>query len=97
MRKIGIYKTVAFLSMLALTTFGLNGVGQVFAQPPTGDGHADHDHGDPIKLMVGNEPLYECCNGCIRKVQQNPQAYLAKARQPNVISRSADGHPGRSH
>ena len=55
------------------------------------------DHGNPIKLMVGNEPLYVCCKGCIRKVQQNPQAYLAKARQPGGMSRSADGHAGHSH
>ena len=48
MRKIGIHKAVAFWSMLALATIGLNEVGKVFAQQPTGDGHADHghDHGD---------------------------------------------------
>ena len=46
MREINIHKAVAFLSMLALTGFGWNGVGQVFAQQPIGDGHADHDHGD---------------------------------------------------
>ena len=55
------------------------------------------DHGNPIKLMVGSNPLYVCCTGCIRKVQQNPQAYLAKAQQPNVMSRSADGHAGHNH
>lgn len=39
------------------------------------------DHGNPIKLIVGDQPLYVCCKGCIRKVQQDPQAFLAKSRQ----------------
>ncbi len=38
--------------------------------------------GEPIKLLVAGQPLYVCCRGCVRKVQQNPDVYLAKARQP---------------
>jgi YHS domain-containing protein len=36
------------------------------------------DHGAPIKLLVGNRPLYVCCKGCIGKVQSNPEQYLRK-------------------
>jgi hypothetical protein len=39
------------------------------------------EHGAPIKLTVQGEPVFVCCKGCIRKVQQNPNLYLAKARQ----------------
>lgn len=55
------------------------------------------DHGNPIKLMVGDQSLYVCCKGCIRKVQQNPQTYLAKLGQPAVSMRGADGHAGHNH
>ncbi|HEY4760073.1 MAG TPA: hypothetical protein VIH42_05775 [Thermoguttaceae bacterium] len=35
--------------------------------------------GTPIKVMVGNQPIYLCCEACIRKVQDNPAQYVAKA------------------
>ncbi len=38
-----------------------------------------NNHGVPIKLIVGNQPLYVCCKGCIEKVQNNPQHFLTKA------------------
>jgi len=39
-------------------------------------------HGPPIKLMVGNQPMYLCCKGCINKVKKDPQKYLAKIAPP---------------
>ncbi len=33
--------------------------------------------GQPIKLLVGGKPLYLCCKGCIKKVQAEPEKYLA--------------------
>lgn len=36
-------------------------------------------HGQPIKLMVGAEPLYVCCADCINEVRQRPDYYAAKA------------------
>ena len=45
------------------------------------------DHGKPIKLLVGNRPLYVCCKGCINKVKKNPDRYLAK------LSPSQRGRP----
>ncbi|TWU42578.1 eL24 family ribosomal protein [Novipirellula artificiosorum] len=33
--------------------------------------------GTPIKVMVGNKPIYLCCKGCIKKVQAEPAKYLA--------------------
>lgn len=33
--------------------------------------------GTPIKVMVGDKPIYLCCKGCIKKVQAEPSKYLA--------------------
>jgi hypothetical protein len=37
--------------------------------------------GDPVKVLVGGEPLYLCCEGCVAKVRSSPEKYLAKARK----------------
>ncbi len=34
--------------------------------------------GTPIKVLVGDQPLYLCCKGCLGKFQKNPQYYLDK-------------------
>jgi len=39
-------------------------------------------HGLPIKALIGDQPVYLCCKGCIRKLQAEPQAYLAKIASP---------------
>ncbi len=36
------------------------------------------DHGDPIKLVVNNQPVYVCCAGCIQRVQNDPYGYVQK-------------------
>lgn len=36
------------------------------------------DHGTPIKLLVGDQPLYVCCQGCVGKVQASPEEFLSK-------------------
>ncbi len=33
--------------------------------------------GTPIKMMIGDNPIYLCCKGCIKKVQAEPAKYLA--------------------
>jgi len=33
--------------------------------------------GTPIKVMVGDKPIYLCCKGCIKKIQAEPAKYLA--------------------
>ena len=33
--------------------------------------------GQPIKVMVGDKPIFLCCKGCIKKVQAQPAKYLA--------------------
>lgn len=33
--------------------------------------------GTPIKVMVGDKPIFLCCKGCIKKVQAEPAKYLA--------------------
>jgi hypothetical protein len=34
--------------------------------------------GDPIKVLVGNHPLYLCCTDCIAKVKESPGRYVAQ-------------------
>ena len=34
--------------------------------------------GGPWKVIVGGEPVFVCCKGCIRKVQEQPARYLSK-------------------
>ncbi|NOY40609.1 MAG: hypothetical protein GXP26_02060 [Planctomycetes bacterium] len=33
--------------------------------------------GGPVKLMIGDKPLFVCCAGCIDQVKSNPAMYLA--------------------
>ncbi len=33
--------------------------------------------GDPIKVMVGEKPIFLCCKGCIKKIKADPVKYLA--------------------
>lgn len=36
------------------------------------------DHGDPIKLLVGSQVIYVCCEDCIETIKKNPELYLEK-------------------
>ena len=48
--------------------------------------------GTPIKVMVGDKPIYLCCKGCIKKIQAEPAKYLAMvygADQPKTATASA--------
>jgi hypothetical protein len=36
--------------------------------------------GTPIKVLVGQQPLYLCCRGCVSKVEERPDAYLPSPR-----------------
>ena len=36
--------------------------------------------GAPIKVLIGDQAIYVCCEGCISKVRKNPEFYLKKAR-----------------
>ena len=62
--------------------------------------------GRPIKVMVGDKPIFLCCKGCIKKVQGQPAKYLAKvhgeegspaARQQTAVgaAAAAGGDPVR--
>jgi YHS domain-containing protein len=33
--------------------------------------------GNPIKVMIGDKPIFLCCKGCIKKIQAEPAKYLA--------------------
>lgn len=46
--------------------------------------------GKPIKLLVSGKPLFLCCKGCIKKVQAEPEKYLAMITSP-AANTAADG------
>ena len=37
--------------------------------------------GGPIKVLVGDQPVYLCCKGCLKKVEKDPETYLRKAKR----------------
>jgi YHS domain-containing protein len=37
-----------------------------------------NEHGQPIKLMVGGQPVFVCCESCVEEVRKDPQKYVAK-------------------
>lgn len=39
------------------------------------------EHGTPLKMTIDGRSLFVCCQGCIQKVQANPQLYLATVRR----------------
>jgi YHS domain-containing protein len=43
------------------------------------------EHGAPIKIAIDGQPVFVCCQGCVGKVEQNPDRYLsevARGQQP---------------
>jgi hypothetical protein len=49
--------------------------------------------GPPIKLLVGDKPLYVCCKGCVNKVKQTPELYLQKVSRPAASEAGARAQP----
>lgn len=47
--------------------------------------------GQPIKVMVGDKPIFLCCKGCIKKVQAEPAKYLAMVYGSNQQSAVTSG------
>lgn len=43
--------------------------------------------GTPIKVTVGDKPIFLCCKGCVKKVQAEPAKYLA------MVNRDPDAEP----
>lgn len=53
--------------------------------------------GTPIKVMVGDKPIFLCCKGCIKKIEAEPAKYLAMVygNQPQQDAIAAAGEPVR--
>ncbi|MBI2827214.1 MAG: hypothetical protein HYX69_21290 [Planctomycetia bacterium] len=82
---------VAAVAVAPLTPADGEGIARQRTCPVTDGGF---DHGDPIKLVVGNRVLYVCCEGCIEAVRRDPQAYLQKvARATPMGSAQAPAPP----
>ncbi len=45
--------------------------------------------GGPWKVFVKGQPVYVCCKGCIKKVQQKPDFYLAKVKRSSLQNASS--------
>lgn len=49
-------------------------------------------HGTPIPVTVRGQTIYVCCKGCVRKVQADPDKYLAKVAEERArLSANARG------
>ncbi|MEL7335940.1 MAG: hypothetical protein AAFN70_07030 [Planctomycetota bacterium] len=47
--------------------------------------------GQPIKLLVGGKPLFLCCKACIKKVQAQPEKYLAMVYgKPTTVAKGTE-------
>lgn len=68
------------VTVVALGEADKAGVEQQKVCPVTGA--ALGSMGTPIKVLVGDQPLYLCCKGCLGAVKKSPDKYLAKAGSP---------------
>ena len=50
------------------------------------------EHGQPVKLVVGNKALYVCCEGCIEQVRRHPRPVLTKAARAVAENRRQLSH-----
>ena len=47
--------------------------------------------GQPVKLLIGGKPLFLCCKGCVKKVQAEPEKYLAMVYgNPTTVSKGTE-------
>lgn len=52
--------------------------------------------GQPVKVMVGDKPIYLCCKGCVKKVQAQPAEYLAMVASEDLSTASGGSTPTAS-
>jgi len=76
-------KAKAQVALAALDQSDQAGIARQRVCPVTGA--ALDSMGGPIKVLVGGQPLYLCCKGCLSKVQNAPEAYLRKAGQVSQL------------
>ena len=38
--------------------------------------------GTPVKVLIGDQPLYLCCQACLAQVRKDPESYLKKVAVP---------------
>lgn len=77
-------KTKPQVTTAAINEHDRAGIASQRICPVTGGGLGSM--GGPIKVLVGDQPVYLCCRGCVNKVVNDPETYLAKAKK------SSQGH-----
>lgn len=73
---IALSKSKSMVTVVPLTDLDRGGVARQAVCPVLGTKLGSH--GAPIKLLVANQTLYVCCEGCIAKVKAEPRMYVAK-------------------
>jgi hypothetical protein len=58
--------------------------------PVTDEELGSHDMGAPVKLIVNGEPIFICCKGCEKKVNADPDKYLAKVAELKKANASGE-------
>lgn len=48
---------------------------------PIQEGNPLGSMGTPVKIMVKGQPVFLCCDGCVKKAQSNPDQTLNKVRE----------------
>lgn len=64
------------VTVVALTESDRAGIAQQGVCPVTGGQLGSM--GTPVKLLVADRPVYLCCQGCVSKVEVNPERYVAQ-------------------
>jgi len=69
------------VTLAALTRADQAGIARQKVCPVTGTELGGH--GTPVKVLIGDRPVYLCCKGCLEKVQKDPELYLRKVYPPD--------------
>ena len=83
-------RTRPSVTVAALTESDRAGIARQRVCPVSGGELASM--GTPVKLLVADQPVYLCCQGCTGKVRENPERYVTGA--PSIPQQPAQGVAG---
>ena len=75
-QKFALSKIELKVTLAALTTADQSGIARQKVCPVMGTKLGGH--GTPVKVLIGDRPVYLCCKGCLGRVQKDPEVYLRK-------------------
>jgi len=80
---VAVSKAKPQVALAALDQSDQAGVARQRVCPVTGA--ALDSMGGPVKVLVGDQPLYLCCKGCLGKVRNDPEVYLRNAGHTSQV------------